>query len=96
MRDAATQKSYAPELLSPPPQDLWHSPDGTSWHHQDVTSLFGVGSYIHQTATTNNTIALLVDPTGDRPTPDPPGCRLNLYPEERPYELWTTTPNANP
>lgn len=94
MRASAVAKMYQSELLTPPPQDLLHSPDGTSWMHEHVNDLFGTGSYIHHAATLNNTIAVIIDPTGEAPTPDPPGCPLNIYPDTGPYEVWTATVEA--
>ena len=84
--------AYGPDLLVPPPQDLLYSPDSTSWAHHKVGDLFGAGSYIHHAATLSNTIGVLVDPTGEAPTPDPPGCRLGVYPETAPYEIWIARP----
>lgn len=93
MRASAREKMREPELLSPPPQDLLFSPDGTSWFHQDVTSLFGTGSYVHQSAAFGETIVLFVDPTGDAPSPDPPGCPLGVYPDAKPFEAWVFAPS---
>jgi hypothetical protein len=94
MRTSAEAKMYQPELLTPPPQDLLYSPDGTSWTHEHVNDVFGTGSYIHHATTLNNTIAVIIDPTGEAPTPDPPGCPLNIYPDTGPYEIWTATLEA--
>lgn len=93
MRASALEKMHEPELLTPPPQDLLYSPDGSTWFHLQVNDLFGVGSYVHQAATAGDAIALVVDPTGEPPTPDPPGCPLGIYPETRPFEIWAATPN---
>jgi len=93
MRVSATEHMREPGLLTPPPQDLLFSPDGTAWTHSQVNDLFGVGSYVHQAATAGAAIVLFVDPTGEAPTPDPPGCPLGIYPEVRPFEAWVAVPN---
>ena len=71
-----------------PPGQLWASPDGIAWSQQQVTREFGRGSYVYSTAVNGDTFAALVVPNGDRPIDDPPNCPLNLYPAERPYEIW--------
>ena len=96
MRASAREQMREPRLLTPPPQDLLHSADGTGWSHSQVNGLFGVGSYVHQAATAGDAIVLFVDPTGEAPTPDPPGCPLGLYPEVRPFEAWVATPTTRP
>jgi hypothetical protein len=96
MRASARENMHEPELLTPPPQDLLYSPDGTAWNHSQVNDLFGVGSYVHQAATTGDAIVLFADRTGEAPTPDPPGCPLDIYPEVRSFEVWVATPNLHP
>lgn len=94
MRASAEAKAYGMDLLSPPPQDLLFSPDASSWFHQRVDDLFGEGSYVHQSVTIGDTVVLFIDPTGDAPTPDPPGCTLGIYPEVRPFEIWVSRPDS--
>lgn len=94
MRASAREKAYGSDLLSPPPQDLLFSPDASSWLHQRVDDLFGEGSYVHQSATIGDTVVLFIDPTGDAPTPDPPGCALGIYPEVQPFEIWVSRPDT--
>ena len=90
MRASALEKQYQPGLLTPPHQDLLFSPDGTSWYHQIVADQFGADAYVRQVATAGDTVVALVDPSGEAPTPDPPGCSLGVYPPPKPYEIWVT------
>jgi hypothetical protein len=85
-----------PYLTDFPEQDLWYSPDGTSWTSQHAPDLFGDDAYVFQSAVNGDTIALLAAPNGDRPIDDPPGCPMNYYPEEQPFEIWVTTPSNRP
>ena len=87
LRQAASLDT--PEWINDfPPGQLWTSPDGIAWSQQQVTREFGRGSYVYSTAVNGDTFAALVVPNGDRPIDDPPNCPLNLYPAERPYEIW--------
>ena len=92
MRQSANYKAWGTDHLTPPPQDLLYSPNGTAWNHLKTGNIFGAGSYIHHAATAGETIAVIVDPTGDAPTPDPPNCPLGIYPETSPFELWIAQP----
>lgn len=92
MRQSAKDKAWGSDLLTPPPQDLLYSPNGTAWTYLKSDDVFGDGSYVHNAATAGETIAVIVDPTGDAPTPDPPNCPLGVYPETSPLEVWISQP----
>lgn len=98
MRDSIDDGAYeiGPYLTDFPDQDLWYSPDGTSWTSQHAPDLFGGDSYVFQSAVNSDTAVVLVAPNGDRPIDDPPGCPVGHYPEERPFEIWVTVPSNSP
>ncbi len=89
MRTRARDTSFLiGQLIEWPNQLLAYSPDGMAWRQTDVADLLGSDAYILQLTTTEDKVIALVAPNGDRPTPDPPGCPLNLYPEAQPFEIW--------
>jgi hypothetical protein len=88
MREAVTSEWYQEDLVDFPQQDLWYSPDGTNWFGSDVADLFGAGSYVLHSAMRGDTAVVITAPNGARPTSDPPGCPLGLWPEEEPFEVW--------
>jgi len=98
MRNSIDDNAYeiGPHLTDFPNQDLWYSPDGTSWASQHAPNLFGSDAYVFQSAVNSDTAVLLVAPNGDRPIDDPPGCPMGYYPEEQPFEIWATAPNDRP
>ena len=94
IRTAGRQQQYQAQLIERPSQHLMFSPDGTTWFQDEAPSVFGQGAYILTAATAGDTVALLVDPSGEAPTPDPPNCQLGIYPATSPFEIWTM--NASP
>ena len=81
-----------PDGLIPWPEDqeLWHTPNGQAWIRQPAQDIVGNDAWIEQGVTIGDRSVLIVTPNGRRPMTDPPGCPLEIYPEERPYEVWVT------
>lgn len=89
MKAFAENEPFLPGgLVGWPDQQLAYSPEGAAWEQTSVAGVFGTDAYVLQLAVNGGLALALVAPNGDRPTPDPPNCPLDLYPVAEPFEVW--------